>query len=64
MGIVKGKCFTMSTYSVQEVDCMFFTSSKYRKAFFKSMLFVLPGVAITVIFVIYPVINTFCLNSR
>lgn len=41
---------------------MFFTSSKYRKAFFKSMLFVLPGVAITVIFVIYPVINTFWLS--
>lgn len=41
---------------------MFFSSSKYRKAFLKSMLFVMPGVAITVIFVIYPVINTFWLS--
>ena len=41
---------------------MFFKSSKYRKAYLKSMLFVLPGVAITVIFVIYPVINTFWLS--
>ncbi len=41
---------------------MFFSSSKYRKAFLKSLLFVLPGVAITVIFVIYPVINTFWLS--
>jgi raffinose/stachyose/melibiose transport system permease protein len=52
----------MSAFSVQEVDCMFFSSSKYRKAFLKSMLFVMPGVAITVIFVIYPVINTFWLS--
>lgn len=52
----------MSAFSVQEVDCMFFSSSKYRKAFLKSLLFVLPGVAITVIFVIYPVINTFWLS--
>ncbi len=41
---------------------MFFSSNKYRKAFLKSLLFVLPGVAITVIFVIYPVINTFWLS--
>ncbi len=41
---------------------MFFSSSKYRKAFLKSLLFVMPGVAITVIFVIYPVINTFWLS--
>lgn len=52
----------MSAFSVQEVDCMFFSSNKYRKAFLKSLLFVLPGVAITVIFVIYPVINTFWLS--
>lgn len=41
---------------------MFFSSSKYRRAFLRSLLFVLPGVAITVIFVIYPVINTFWLS--
>ena len=37
---------------------MFFKSAKYRKAFLKSLLFVLPGVIITLVFVIYPVINT------
>ena len=37
---------------------MFFKSAKYRKSFLKSLLFVLPGVIITLVFVIYPVINT------
>lgn len=37
---------------------MFFKSSRYRKAYLRSMLYVLPGVILTVIFVIYPVINT------
>ncbi|MCD8153291.1 MAG: sugar ABC transporter permease [Clostridiales bacterium] len=37
-------------------------SATQRKAFWKSVLFVLPGVAITVIFAIYPVINTFWLS--
>lgn len=41
---------------------MFFKSKVYRKSFLKSLLFVLPGVALTVIFVIYPVINTFWLS--
>ncbi len=41
---------------------MFFKSSKYRKAFLKSLLFVLPGVLLTVLFVIYPVVNTFWLS--
>ena len=37
---------------------MFFKSAKYRKSFLKSLLFVLPGVIITLVFVIYPVLNT------
>ena len=37
---------------------MFFKSSIYRKSYLKSILFVLPGVILTVAFVIYPVINT------
>ena len=37
---------------------VFFKSAKYRKSFLKSLLFVLPGVLITLIFVIYPVLNT------
>lgn len=41
---------------------MFFSSGKYRKSFLKTLLLVLPGVAITLIFVIYPVINTFWLS--
>nr|WP_297885892.1 sugar ABC transporter permease [uncultured Blautia sp.] len=38
------------------------SSNRKRIAFFKSILFVLPGIAITAIFVIYPVINTFWLS--
>lgn len=41
---------------------MFFKSGRYRRAFMKSLLMVLPGVALTLIFVIYPVINTFWLS--
>lgn len=37
---------------------MFFKSKTYRKSYLKSMLFVLPGIILTVAFVIYPVINT------
>lgn len=37
-------------------------SPAQRKAFWKSVLFVLPGVAITIIFAIYPVVNTFWLS--
>lgn len=41
---------------------MFFKSKVYRKSLLKSLLFVLPGVILTVVFVIYPVINTFWLS--
>lgn len=37
---------------------MFFKSKNYRKSYLKSILFILPGVVLTVAFVIYPVINT------
>lgn len=42
--------------------CYMVSSNKKRIAFFKSILFVLPGIIITAIFVIYPVINTFWLS--
>ncbi len=42
--------------------CYMVSSNRKRIAFFKSILFVLPGIAITAIFVIYPVINTFWLS--
>ncbi len=41
---------------------MFGKSKLYRKSFLKSLLFVLPGVVITLVFVIYPVLNTFWLS--
>ncbi len=37
-------------------------SKASRKSFLTSMLFVLPGVALTAVFVIYPVVNTFWLS--
>ena len=37
---------------------MFLKSKNYRKSYLKSILFILPGVVLTVVFVIYPVINT------
>ena len=41
---------------------MFFKSAIYRKSFLKALFLVLPGVALTVLFVIYPTINTFWLS--
>ena len=37
---------------------MFLKSKNYRKSYLKSILFILPGVVLTVAFVIYPVVNT------